>query len=166
MSERANGEVLSDAPVEVVETTKSEAESMGALAFFQDKYGERVRVVRAGARSTELCGGTHVRALGMIGPIVIVSEASIGSNVRRIEAMTGTGALARIREQGDLLSRSASLLRTDPEHVPEAIERLFERQKQADRALESRPEPGAPRRGHVTGRGGRRRVAWWPAGTG
>ena len=137
VAERANAEVLGDAPVEVVETTRSEAEAMGALAFFQDKYGERVRVIRAGAQSTELCGGTHVQSLGRIGPIVIVSEASIGSNVRRIEAMTGTGALHRIREQGDLLSRSATLLRTDPEHVPEAIERLFERQKQADRALES-----------------------------
>ena len=102
---------------------------MGALAFFGDKYGERVRVVRAGPHSVELCGGTHVGALGMIGPITVVSEASIGSNTRRIEAVTGTGALERMADREHLLAEAAALLRTDPEHVGEAIERLLERQK-------------------------------------
>ncbi|HEX7442502.1 MAG TPA: DHHA1 domain-containing protein, partial [Acidimicrobiales bacterium] len=104
--------------------------------FFGDKYGERVRVVRAGPHSVELCGGTHVRALGMIGPIIVVSEASIGSNTRRIEAVTGTGALDRMAERERLLDEAASLLRTDPEHVGEAIERLVERQKAAEKSLE------------------------------
>jgi alanyl-tRNA synthetase len=132
----ANGDVLTDAPVTVVETTKAEAEAMGALAFFGDKYGERVRVVRAGPHSIELCGGTHVGALGMIGAITIVSEASIGSNTRRIEVVTGTGALERAAEREQLLAEAASLLRTDPEHVGEAIERLLERQKAAEKSLE------------------------------
>ena len=132
----ANGDVLTDAPVSVVETSKAEAETMGALAFFGDKYGERVRVVRAGPHSIELCGGTHVGALGMIGPITIVSEASIGSNTRRIEVVTGTGALERLADREELLSEAAALLRTDPEHVGEAIERLLERQKAGEKSLE------------------------------
>ena len=132
----ANAEVLTDAEVVVQETSKADAEAMGALAFFGDKYGERVRVVRAGPHSVELCGGTHVGALGMIGPITVVSEASIGSNTRRIEAVTGTGSLERMAERQRLLDEAATLLRTDPEHVTEAIERLMERQKVAERALD------------------------------
>ena len=133
----ANADVLTDARVQVEETSKAEAEAMGALAFFGDKYGERVRVVRAGPHSVELCGGTHVGALGMIGPITVVSEASIGSNTRRIEAVTGTGALDRLAEREALLDEAAGLLRTDPEHVNEAIERLLERQKAVEKSLEA-----------------------------
>ncbi len=153
----ANADVLTDATVTVEETSMSEAEAMGALAFFGDKYGERVRVVRAGPHSVELCGGTHVGALGMIGPITIVSEASIGSNTRRIEAVTGTGALDRMVAREHLLAEAAALLRTDPEHVGEAIERLVERQRSAERSLEQararelRSEVGALVDGSVAG---------------
>ncbi len=133
---RANADVLSDADVVVVETTRAEAEAMGALAFFGDKYGERVRVVRAGEHSIELCGGTHVGALGMIGPITVVSESSIGSNKRRIEAVTGSSALDRIVAREQLLAEAAALLRTEPEHVPEAVDRLLERQRAAEKSLE------------------------------
>jgi alanyl-tRNA synthetase len=132
----ANTDVLTDAEVTVVETTKAEAEKMGALAFFGDKYGERVRVVRAGEHSVELCGGTHVGALGMIGPITVLSESSIGSNTRRLEAVTGSSALDRIVEREGLLAEAAALLRTEPENVPETIERLLERQRAAERSLE------------------------------
>ncbi len=131
-----NSDVLSDADVTVEETTKAAADAMGALAFFGDKYGERVRVVRAGPHSTELCGGTHVGALGMIGPLTIVSESSIGSGVRRIEAVTGLGAVHRFAEREGLLGESAALLRTEPENLPEAIERLLERQRAAEKQLE------------------------------
>ncbi len=134
--ERANSDVLGDAAVEVVETSKSEAEAMGALAFFGDKYGERVRVVRAGAHSTELCGGTHVGALGMIGPITVVSEGSIGSNTRRLEAMTGTASLGLLHERQRTLTDAARLLRVEPDGVVEALERLMDRQRQADKELE------------------------------
>ncbi len=132
----ANADVLTDADVIVEETTKAQAEAMGALAFFGDKYGERVRVVRAGPHSIELCGGTHVGALGMIGPITITSESSIGSNTRRLFAVTGTSAFDRIVEREGLLTEAAALLRTEPEHVLEAIDRLLERQRVAERALE------------------------------
>jgi alanyl-tRNA synthetase len=132
----ANADVLTDADVTVEETTKAQAEAMGALAFFGDKYGEKVRVVRAGPHSIELCGGTHVGALGMIGPITVVSESSIGSNTRRLEAVTGSSAFERIVAREGLLSEAAALLRTEPEHVPEAVDRLLERQRTAEKALE------------------------------
>jgi len=132
----ANADVLTDADVIVEETSKAQAEAMGALAFFGDKYGERVRVVRAGPHSIELCGGTHVGALGAIGPITITAESSIGSNTRRLFGVTGTSAFDRIVEREGLLSEAATLLRTEPEHVLEAIDRLLERQRVAERALE------------------------------
>ena len=75
-----NERILANEPVRAYETTKEDAERLGAIAFFGDKYGDIVRVVEAGGRSMELCGGTHVGALGAIGPVQVVSEGSIGSN--------------------------------------------------------------------------------------
>ena len=132
----ANEDVLTDAPVTTIETSKQEAEALGALAFFGDKYGERVRVVRAGPHSVELCGGTHVGALGMVGPVTVVSESSIGAGTRRIEAVTGAQALARLTAREGLLAEAAALLKTEPEQVPATLERLLERQRAAERALE------------------------------
>ncbi len=131
-----NTQVLGDDAVEIIETSKAEADAMGALAFFDDKYGERVRVVRAGSRSTELCGGTHVTALGMIGPVTIVSEGSIGSNTRRLEAVTGAGSLALVEDRQRELAEAAKLLRVEPAGVVDALERLLERQRQADKELQ------------------------------
>ena len=124
----ANAQVISDAPVRHYETTKAEAERIGAIAFFGEKYGDIVRVLEAGP-STELCGGTHVHALGFIGPIKVVSEGSIGSNLRRIEAMTGDGALEYIEYEEQLLRRAGDLLRASPKEVPDKIERLAEQVK-------------------------------------
>ncbi|HXQ60005.1 MAG TPA: alanine--tRNA ligase [Acidimicrobiales bacterium] len=131
-----NAQVLGDEAVEIIETSKAEAEAMGALAFFGDKYGERVRVVRAGSRSTELCGGTHVSALGMIGPVTVMSESSIGSNTRRIEAVTGAGSLVVAEERQRELAEAAQLLRVEPGGVVDALERLIERQRQTDKELQ------------------------------
>jgi alanyl-tRNA synthetase len=133
---RANEDVLTDAPVVVEEMSRAEAEAAGAIAFFQEKYGERVRVIRSGPHSIELCGGSHVSALGQIGPVLIVSESSIGSNTRRLEAVTGTVALARIAEREALVGQLAERLRTEPDHLPEAVDRLAERQRAAERQLE------------------------------
>jgi alanyl-tRNA synthetase len=132
----ANERVLANEPVRAYETSKDEAERIGAIAFFGDKYGDFVRVVEAGGRSIELCGGTHVDALGTIGPITIVSEASIGANLRRIEALTGEGSLARFRHWEDTLNRAASLLRVTPDEVPERIEKALEERRAIAQELE------------------------------
>jgi alanyl-tRNA synthetase len=121
----ANAEVISDAPVRHYETTMDHARSIGAIAFFGDKYGDLVRVLEAGEHSIELCGGTHVHALGFIGPIKIVSEGSIGANLRRIEAVTGAGALQHIQHEEDVLRATAGALAVKPDEVLARVERLL-----------------------------------------
>jgi alanyl-tRNA synthetase len=130
----ANAQILENPPVDITETSMEEAQRLGALMFFGDKYGDKVRVLHAGP-STELCGGTHVRALGDIGPIRIVSEASIGSNIRRIVALTGTGTLARMREDEHTLERAAALLKARPDELPERIEREIEARKALEQEI-------------------------------
>jgi alanyl-tRNA synthetase len=132
----ANEQVISDAPVRHYETTREHAESLGAIAFFGEKYGDLVRVLEAGEHSIELCGGTHVHALGFIGPIKIVAEGSIGSNLRRIEAVTGDAALARIHDEEQQLQRAAELLKVGAAEVPDRVERLLEQVKRLDGELE------------------------------
>ena len=132
---RANAAVLTDVGVETTETSREEAEDMGAIAFFGDKYGSSVRVVRAGSTSLEFCGGTHVDSLGQIGPITLVSEGSIGSNTRRIFALTGYASLERALERERLVQSAAELLRTEPDELVAAIGRLAERQRDAEREL-------------------------------
>ena len=119
----ANAEILDNAPVRHFETTMDEARELGALMFFGDKYGDVVRVLEAGRHSTELCGGTHVRALGDIGPLKVVSETSIGSNIRRIEAVTGTGPIERLRQEEDRLRAAADLLGVPVDDLQGAIEK-------------------------------------------
>jgi len=121
----ANAEVISDAPVHHYETTKAHAESLGAIAFFGDKYGDIVRVLEAGPHSTELCGGTHVHALGFIGPIKILSEGSIGSNLRRIEAVTGAVALDRVQDEEQQLRDLAARLGVAPAELGERVDKLL-----------------------------------------
>jgi alanyl-tRNA synthetase len=120
----ANREILDNAPVRHFETTMNEARELGAIAFFGDKYGDIVRVLEAGRHSVELCGGTHVRRLGDIGPLKVVAEGSIGSNLRRIEAITGFGPIERLRQVEDLVARAAETLGTTPDEVAAASERL------------------------------------------
>jgi alanyl-tRNA synthetase len=122
----ANREVLSNEPVRDFETSKAEAEAMGAIAFFGDKYGDVVRVLAAGRNSLELCGGTHVRATGDIGTIKIVSEGSIGSNLRRIEAVTGESSVALLQRDERALHDAARLLGTTPDAVVDGIEKRLE----------------------------------------
>ena len=105
-----NKEVFSGSSVEIVETTMKDAKELGALAFFGDKYGDNVRVLKAGEHSVELCGGTHVHNLSDIGPIKILSEGSIGSNIRRIEAISGMGTIGLIRSQQNLIEEASTNL--------------------------------------------------------
>jgi len=129
VEELANEQIIGDAPVRHYETTKPEAERLGAIAFFGDKYGDIVRVLEAGP-SIELCGGTHVHALGFIGPIKIVSEGSVGANLRRIEAVTGEAALARIADEEATLRRLGDRLRAAPSEVEDKVDRLLSQVKE------------------------------------
>ena len=131
----ANERILANEPVRAYETSKENAEQLGAIAFFGDKYGDYVRVVEAGTRSMELCGGTHVGSLGMIGPVKVLSEGSIGSNMRRIFALTGAASLDHMRQQERLLGQAAELLRAKPEELADAVQRVLQRQKALDDEL-------------------------------
>ncbi len=133
--ELVNGDVVANGGVETVVTSKREAEDLGAIAFFGDKYGERVRVVRAGAHSLEFCGGTHVDRLGDIGQVLVVSEGSIGANTRRIEAVSALGALHRARELDGLVGQVATTLKTAREDVVDALERVLARQRELEREV-------------------------------
>ena len=118
------------------EMSYSEAIEAGAIAIFEEKYGERVRVVSFGDVSTELCGGTHARATGDIGLLKVVSEGGIASGVRRIDALTGRGALAYMRDQERTLRHVAQLLKTSFGDVPERVEKLIEERRAAEREIE------------------------------
>ena len=105
-----NAWIEANAPARLRETSYAEAIEAGAIAIFEEKYGDRVRVISFGDFSTELCGGTHARATGDIGLLKIVGESGIAAGVRRIEAQTGLGALEHLRAQERLLERLAGLL--------------------------------------------------------
>jgi alanyl-tRNA synthetase len=125
----ANSETLRNDGVRAFETTKNEAEALGAIAFFGDKYGDVVRVLEAG-NSIELCGGTHVRATGDIGMIKIVAESSIGSNLRRIEAVTGANTLALLQKDQETLSEVAQLVGAGGDDVVLGVRRKLEETRQ------------------------------------
>ena len=118
-----NHEVLTNEAVDHSEMTMDAARELGAIAFFGDKYGDVVRVLRAGPHSLELCGGTHVSALGDIGLVKVVSEGSIGSNIRRIEAVTGTGPVDRLRAEEQRAAQAATALGVPVDDLVEGAER-------------------------------------------
>jgi alanyl-tRNA synthetase len=122
-----NRRLVANSRIKTMVTSKEEAEAMGALAFFGDKYGDVVRVVRIGEFSTEFCGGTHTSTSGQVGPLTIVSESSIGSNLRRVEALTGMAAYDYLAGVRGTLTRTGQLLRTPPEQVPERVESLLQK---------------------------------------
>jgi alanyl-tRNA synthetase len=137
IEQAANERVIENARVQAFEVSRHEAEEMGALAFFGDKYGERVRVVEAGDFSRELCGGTHVPATGQVGPVVVVNESSIGSNVRRVEAYTGAQAFRYLSDLRAELMGVARRLRVRPDGAEEAAGSLLTRNRELEKRLEA-----------------------------
>ena len=151
IEQQVNDEIRLNSEVETNVTSLEEALASGALAFFGDKYPEHnVRVVtipdpRAarGFYSKELCGGTHVQRVGDIGMLKIVSEESVAAGVRRIEAVTGIGALEHFQKQADILRQLASQLNVGKEGILAEVEKLSQTAKQLERELEAQKRKGA-----------------------
>ncbi len=136
VEERVNAVVRQNDSVEAEIMSHAQAMEAGALAFFGEKYGDEVRVLRMGDFSMELCGGTHVQRTGDIGYFCIVSESGVAAGVRRIEALTGALAHRRALEQQTMLAQAASLIRATPDNFQEKLERWVERHQQLEKELE------------------------------
>ena len=132
---RVNEQILSNEDTRARVMDMDSARAEGAMALFGEKYGSEVRVLNIGD-SIELCGGTHVRRTGDIGLFKIVSEGGVASGVRRIEAITGPGALAYLYERENKLRQAAEMLRASPEEVPRKIEQLTQRLKSLEKELD------------------------------
>jgi alanyl-tRNA synthetase len=132
-----NSFVMANDQVVTREMNIAEAIEAGATALFDEKYGDSVRVVRVGDVSMELCGGTHVRAAGDIGLFKIVSEAGIAAGVRRIEALTGFGALDFVRQMEDEQRGIAALLKAEAGNSRDRLEKLLARQRDLQREIEA-----------------------------
>ena len=134
---RVNAEVRANHEGEVRHMAMQDALDFGAMALFGEKYGEHVRVLRFGPTSTELCGGTHVGRTGDIGLFKIVSEGGVSAGVRRIEAVTGQGALDHVVEEERRLDEAATLLGGTSGDVADKLRALLDRQKKLERELEA-----------------------------
>ena len=140
MQRLANEKIRENVSVDSHETTYREAVAEGALAFFGDRYGDRVRVVEVAngaAYSVEVCGGTHVPRTGEIGFCHIVSETGIGSGLRRLEAVTGSSAEALMLQQAAQLENAASLLQAAPGEVVSRVEGLLSELERANRRADT-----------------------------
>jgi alanyl-tRNA synthetase len=130
-----NLKIQSNVPVETQEMEAEDAFNSGATALFEEKYGDRVRVVSLADFSMELCGGTHTQRTGNIGLFTIVSESSVASGVRRIEALTGKAALDHHQQTAHTIQESAHLLREQPDGVPQRIQKLLAQIKQQEKEI-------------------------------
>jgi alanyl-tRNA synthetase len=131
-----NGQTLMNTAVSKEEKTLDEALAGGAMALFGEKYSDRVRVVSVPGFSTELCGGTHVNATGDIGVFKIISDASIASGTRRIEAVTGKNAYERFALSESLLADAAARLNASPKTLPAEVERLQSQLRDQQKEIE------------------------------
>jgi alanyl-tRNA synthetase len=131
----ANAKIMENHPVRNYETSLVTAREMGVTALFGEKYGDIVRVLEVGSFSKELCGGTHVGRSSEIGFLKIVSEGSVGANLRRIEAVTSFGALEYVYAEEETLAEAAGLLKCRSTEVPGKVAAIAKRLKDADAAL-------------------------------
>jgi alanyl-tRNA synthetase len=125
----------------------AEAQALGAMALFGEKYGDEVRVVRMGDFSLELCGGTHVQALGVMGVFKILSESGVAAGIRRIEAVAGAAALELIQRDEQRLQAAASLLKVAPADLDQRLAQTLERLRQLEKELEKIKRDEAARAG-------------------
>lgn len=137
IEDAVNRAILADLPVTWCEMGLDEARAAGAVALFGEKYGDRVRVVSAGEESRELCGGTHVRRTGEIGLCTLLGESSIGSGIRRIEALSGNGARAAARRDRETVLRLAESLRSRADEVLARVDDLGRQIRDLERENES-----------------------------
>jgi alanyl-tRNA synthetase len=133
----ANSRVLDDVKVNTTESSLEDALACGATALFGEKYTERVRMVKMGRFSNELCGGTHVRRSGEIGPIRVTGESSIGAGLRRIEATTGLVTLEHFNEQERLVAEASGMLKAPPGEVAKKLAETLARLKELEREAAS-----------------------------
>jgi alanyl-tRNA synthetase len=133
---RVNAIVLDDLAVHAEVMTQREAVASGAMALFGEKYGDRVRVVSVGDWARELCGGTHARSSGRLGVIKLLGESSIGSGVRRVEALVGTDAYQFLAREHVLVAQLSEALKARPEELPERVADLVERLRGAEKEIE------------------------------
>ena len=129
--------IRENAAVQIEEMAADEAFKTGAMALFEEKYGDRVRVISLADFSMELCGGTHIRYTGDIGLFKIVDESSIAAGVRRIEALTGKAALEYTQTSRRILHEAANLVRDKPEAIPDRIQNIMSHQKALEKEVES-----------------------------
>lgn len=131
-----NRQIRNNTEVQADLMDKNDALKAGAMALFGEKYGDTVRVLRIGDFSTELCGGTHVSRAGDIGVFKIISESGIASGVRRIEAVSGEGAVQRIEQTESMLEQIADCLKSDRSSLSEKVEIILEKNRQLEKQLE------------------------------
>ena len=146
IEEEINARIRENAPVRIDEMAYDDAIKAGALAFFGDKYGDVVRVIRMGDFSVELCGGTHVDATGQIGIFKLEAESGIAAGVRRIEALTGAGALESVRKREKILEDIGHYLGARDAQALDRLEKLVAREKELEkklRAMEQKLASGA-----------------------
>jgi len=134
VEDEVNAAILDNCPVEARTMPLETALATGAAALFDEKYADEVRVVEA-CSSRELCGGTHCHHTGDIGMLLIVKEESVGAGIRRIEALTGGGALQEVREVRERLAKASAALRVPAQRVPDAVAQLQEQRDKLDKEL-------------------------------
>jgi alanyl-tRNA synthetase len=135
IEELVNEQVQADTPVTQSEMDLDEALRMGAMALFGEKYGNRVRVIKIGDFSTELCGGTHLDRTGEIGLLKVAGEGAVASGVRRVEAVAGPAAIENVARKEAALREAAELLKIGPLEVPRRLQKLLEEQRVLEKQL-------------------------------
>src|SRR3989441_6172393 len=135
IEELVNEQVQANVQVARMETDLDEALRMGALALFGEKYGDRVRVIKIGDFSTELCGGTHLDQTGELGLVKVTTEGAVASGVRRIEAVAGSAALEAVARKEAALREAAEILKIAPLEVPKRLAKLLEEQRLLEKQL-------------------------------